>query len=576
MLAKDRFKQLQDLVSVSTKEELIWINGYLTGLVSNGHQSTNGHAVSPVIENTRQDNHAVKKITLVFGTETGNSKRVATHLAAIAKKKGINTKLAGLDQYRFTDLAKEEYFFVVISTQGEGEPPLTAKKFYDHIHENELSLPALKYSVLALGDTSYPQYCKTGEDVDTRLHKFGALRLVPMQKCDVDYEEDAQAWFEEVLKKLQQQDMPPVPEEVKPAVKKSAGKKYYAGTIITNIDLNDRGSAKQTFHIEISSEESVEYEAGDAIAIIPVNKKPIVEQIISLAAANPDEIVETPKAKGSIRDLLTNNLNICFLLSSTVKKYAAIIQQEIPDVRMDLVDLLRIYPVKEAAQFTEVIKILSSIAPRLYSISSSPAAHGGNEIHLTVSRHSFRVKEEQRFGLCSDFLGELPVGTALSFYIHKNRSFRLPALDKDVIMIGPGTGVAPFRAFLAERDATGATGKNWFFFGEQKFTTDFLYQAEMQNFKDTGVLTKINLAFSRDQAEKIYVQHRMLEKAGELYEWIQNGAYVYVSGTKDPMSKDVENTLVQIIEQQGKKTNDEARKYLVQLKDAGRYEKDVY
>ncbi|MDP4263729.1 MAG: sulfite reductase, partial [Bacteroidota bacterium] len=231
---------------------------------------------------------------------------------------------------------------------------------------------------------------------------------------------------------------------------------------------------------------------------------------------------------------------------------------------------------KDPSQFTEVIRILSPIAPRLYSISSSPAAQGNNEIHLTVSRNSFRVKEEQRFGLCSDFLGDLPVDSIVTFYIHKNRSFRLPAPDKDVIMIGPGTGIAPFRAFLAERDAAGAAGKNWFFFGEQHFTTDFLYQTEMQNYLQTGVLNKIDLAFSRDQPEKVYVQHRMLEKANELYQWISNGAFLYVSGTKDPMSKDVENTLLQVIEEQGKKTKEEAKKYLDQLKEENRYHKDVY
>jgi sulfite reductase (NADPH) flavoprotein alpha-component len=240
------------------------------------------------------------------------------------------------------------------------------------------------------------------------------------------------------------------------------------------------------------------------------------------------------------------------------------------------VDLLRIYPLKNPAQFAEVIKILSPIAPRLYSISSSPAAHGVNEVHLTVSRHSFRVKEEQRFGLCSDFLGELPVGTIVNFYIHKNRSFRLPAADKDIIMIGPGTGVAPFRAFLAERDATGATGKNWFFFGEQHFTTDFLYQSEMQTFFSTGVLSKISLAFSRDQSEKIYVQHRIQQHAKELFQWIMGGATIYISGTKDPNSRDIENSLLQVFEEQGQLSKDEAKKFLKLLESENRYEKDVY
>jgi sulfite reductase (NADPH) flavoprotein alpha-component len=243
---------------------------------------------------------------------------------------------------------------------------------------------------------------------------------------------------------------------------------------------------------------------------------------------------------------------------------------------MDLVDLLRIYPVKDAEQFKEVLQILIPIAPRLYSVASSPEAHGKNEVHITVARDRFLAQDEQRYGLCSEFLGDQPVGSSLTFYVHKDKNFKLPAADKDVIMIGPGTGVAPFRAFLAERDATGAPGKNWFFFGDQHFVTDFLYQTEMQQYKQTGVLTRFDLAFSRDQEEKVYVQHRMQQHASELFQWIDSGAAVYVSGTKDPMSKDVELALIRIIGEQGKLSADEAGKYLEQLRKEGRYSKDVY
>lgn len=572
MLEEARLKQLQDLVSSSTKEELIWINGYLAGLVAGGKPLPQFPAAASNGATT-----AVKKISLVFGTETGNAKRLATHFAGIAKKKGVNAKLVGLDQYRFTDLAKEEYFFIVISTQGEGEPPVPAKKFYDYIHENQLSLANVKYSVLALGDTAYPLFCKTGEDVDARLQQFGATRVVPLQRCDVDYQADAEQWFARVLNVLETPGVAASPvAENKPGIKKPAGKKYYNGTILTNINLNDRGSNKHTYHLEIGTDEPIEYEPGDTIGIIPRNRREVVEKIISLTGADGMQVLETTKVTAPLHELLTQHLNICYLLTSTIKKYAAIIGQEIPDTRMDLLDLLRIYPVKDAAQFIEVVKILMPIAPRLYSIASSPAAHGTTEVHITVARDRFLAHDEQRFGLCSEFLGDQPVNSGITFYVHKDKSFKLPAPDKDIIMVGPGTGIAPFRAFLAERDATGATGKNWFFFGEQHFTTDFLYQTEIQNYVQTGVLNKIDLAFSRDQQEKIYVQHRMLEKAAELYEWIDSGASFYISGTKDPMSKDVENVLLQIIEGQGKKSPDEAKQYLKQLEKEGRFEKDVY
>jgi len=576
MLAEERLKQLQELINTSTKDDLIWINGYLNGLVGNDNTNGNGHAVVPANGNGHTITTRVKKITLAFGTETGNAKKLATHLAAVAKKKNVNAKLADLSQYRVADLAKEDYFFVVISTQGEGEPPIPAKKFYDYIHENELALANIKYSVLALGDTSYPMFCKTGEDVDARFEKFGAKRVIPLQKCDVDYEEDALIWFEKVLTTVEEKEAIAHVDGPPPAIAtKASTKKYYKGTILTNVNLNDRGSNKQTYHIEIAADRPIEYVPGDAIGIFPKNRFDVVEKIIAITGVDASTEVVTNKVTAPVSKLLNSHLNICYLLTSTVKKYAAIIQQEIPDTRMDLVDLLRIYPVKNAEQFIEVIKILSPIAPRLYSIASAPAAQE-SEVHIIVARNRFLTQDEQKFGLCSDFLGDQPNGTAISFYVHKNRAFRLPAPEKDIIMIGPGTGIAPMRSFLIERDATGATGRNWLFFGEQHFITDFLYQTEIQNYVETGVLNKLDLAFSRDQEKKIYVQHRMLEKAGELYQWIDGGASIYISGTKDPMGKDVENALLQIIMEQGRKTAEEAKKYLEQMKDAGRYEKDVY
>jgi sulfite reductase (NADPH) flavoprotein alpha-component len=258
-----------------------------------------------------------------------------------------------------------------------------------------------------------------------------------------------------------------------------------------------------------------------------------------------------------------------------VKKYAAIVRQDIPETRIGLLDLLKIYPVKDAAQFLEVVSILEPIAPRLYSISSSPEAHGG-EIHITVTKDSFVVNGETKHGLCSDALSQLSTDHSLDFYVHRNSQFKLPAEDQSVIMIGPGTGIAPFRSFLAERDATGASGKNWLFFGDQHFTTDFLYQTEIQNWIQTGVLTRMNTAFSRDQKEKVYVQHKMHRHAEELYNWLEEGAYVYICGAKEPMSVDVENALLSIIQQQGKKNAAQAESYLNELIETGRFVKDVY
>jgi len=566
MLAEHKLKILQELTGSATRDELAWIQNYISSQL--------GPAVPG---QTAAQKFAANKVTIAYGTETGNSKRVATDFAAKAKKIGINAKLVSLDQYRLNDLPKEEYFLTVISTQGEGEPPEAAKKFYDHIHNNGFKLEKLKYSVLALGDTSYPLFCKTGEDVDEQLAKLGGSRIVDIQKCDVEYDEDANQWFEKVIKKLSEtgQQANAVVNVPVTAEKKPAGKKAYSGTVLTNINLNDRGSNKQTWHIEIAADD-IEYECGDSIGIVPENAVLTVEKILSLSKGiNAGKKIEYKKETYTIFDLLKYKLNISHLITAVIKRYAAIVGTEINETKMDLPDLLKAYPVKDTAQFEEVLGILNPIAPRLYTLASSPAAHNG-EVHVIVAKDIFTVNEEKKYGVCSAFLGAQKPGTEIKFFVQKNKRFRLPAPDKNIIMIGPGTGIAPYRSFLAERDAIGAGGKNWLFFGEQHFASDFLYQTEIQNWFETGVLTKINVAFSRDQPEKIYVQHRMWEQGAELYNWINSGAHIYLCGKKDPMSVDVEHTLTEIIEKFGEKTAEEAKEYFLQMQNEGRYSEDVY
>jgi sulfite reductase (NADPH) flavoprotein alpha-component len=581
MLVEPKMKLLLELLNSSSREELIWMNGYLAGLLAqpqHAQHAAPATAAAPAAI-AAEVKPAVQKITIAYGTETGNSKKVATDFASQAKKRGITAKLVSLDQYRLNDLSKEEYFFTVISTQGEGEPPATAKKFYDHIHQNGFKLNQLKFGVLALGDTSYPLFCKAGEDVDAQLLKLGGQRVVSLQCCDTDYQSDASTWFSNVLTQLTTAGSAAPAASVAvgtPVAKKGTGKKIYKGTILTNVNLNDRGSSKETHHIEIGAEEEVDYAPGDSIGIIPENSKAIVDTILALGFSNNGTPITFRNETDSIFNHLKKRINVAWLPERVVKQYAAIVKQDIPETKIGLVDLLKIYPVKDVQQFHEVVNILEPITPRLYSISSSPAAHGG-EVHITVARDTFYVNQELKFGLCSDFLSQhLTVGSEIDFYIHKNSQFRLPESGKDVIMIGPGTGIAPFRSFLAERDASGAEGRNWLFFGDQHFVSDFLYQTELQNWLQTGALTNISLAFSRDQKYKIYVQHRILEKAGELWSWLSDGAYVYICGAKEPMSVDVEQALLQVIQRYGGKTGEQAIQYLDQLKEEGRYLKDVY
>ena len=564
MLAENKLKALLNLIDQSTNEELIWMNGYLNGIVS---------SKSPVQETVAKS--GVNKITIAYGTETGNSKKLATEFAAKAKKQGIHAKVQSMDQYRLNDLSKEEYFLAVISTHGDGEPPAAAKKFYDHVHNNGFKLDKLKYSVLALGDTSYPLFCKAGEDVDEQLTKLGGKRLYPIQKCDVDYNAEAEQWFDEICKALNN-DGDATGSVVAPKIvsKKPTRKKIYNGQLLAHINLNDWGSNKETFHIEIEAED-VSYQPGDSIGIIPENNKAVVEEIIALTEIGDTTNVDYKGELISLYNLLHKKLNIVYLPERVVKQYATVTGKDVVVERCDLLELLKKYPVENADQFTEIVKILEPTAPRLYSIASSPEAHSG-EIHITVARNSFKVDGDTKYGLASDFLSHFDTSNTLPFYIHANNRFRLPEEDKNIIMIGPGTGIAPFRSFIAERDATGASGKNWLFFGEQHFVTDFLYQSEIQNWFETGTLTKVSTAFSRDQKEKIYVQYKMMQHGNEFFEWLHTGAYVYVCGTKDPMSIDVEQTIIDIIEKFGERSKDDAIKYLDDLKEDGRYITDVY
>ena len=564
MLGEPKLKVLLELIKHSSHDELVWMNGYLSGLLAREEKKEESIPAKP----------AVGKITIAYGTETGNAKRIATDFAARAKKNGINAKLVSLDQYRLNDLSKEEYFFTVISTQGDGEPPAAAKKFYDHIHQNTSQLSNLKYGVLALGDTAYPQFCKVGEDVDAQLSKLGGERFISLQKCDTDYASEADSWFDDVLKQLNIGSGSSARSAAIAVPKKSSGKKIFSGKVLANINLNDTGSNKQTHHIEIGADE-IEYQPGDSIGIIPHNSEKLVKKILENCCCDKVKKYSYRNEELTVYELMTKKLNISFLPDRVVKKYAAIVQQEIPDTKISFGDLLRVYPVRDAAQFDEVLQILEPIAPRLYSIASSPEAHGG-EVHLTVARDTFFVNDEVKYGLCSDCLSQWPVDSSIDFYVHHNDQFRLPADDKDVIMIGPGTGIAPFRSFIAHRDATGAQGKNWLFFGDQHFVTDFLYQSEIQSWLETEVLTRVNVAFSRDQKEKVYVQHKIKKYGKEFFNWLESGAYVYLCGAKDPMSVDVENTILEIIQSEGHYSPEKAGEYLNKLKEDGRYMKDVY
>ena len=364
MLDASKMKLVEQLVAGSQTEELIWLNGYIAGLLAGKNGVEQQLPVPPA-------RSSINKITIAFGTETGNSKKLASSFAARAKKAGINAKLVDLNQYRLNDIQKEDYFITVVSTHGDGEPPAAAKKFFDHIHTNGFKLEKLNYGVLALGDSSYPLFCKAGEEIDLQLRKMGAHRLVPLQKCDTDYETDAESWFEGVLHHLSNSSANPATAVETVVPKKSTGKKIYTGTILASVNLNDQGSNKETYHIEIEAED-VDYLPGDSLGIIPENPQHKVEAIINLLEIDASKKYTFRNEEYSVFDLLKKKLDIVYLPERVVNAYASLVNQDIPATRISLLDLLKIYPLKNSDQVEQLVSILGLVTPTLSSISSLP------------------------------------------------------------------------------------------------------------------------------------------------------------------------------------------------------------
>ena len=553
MLSESKLSLLQQLVQNASTEEIIWTKGYLAGfldknLIKNTVPSIENHTAVTV------------KPLIIYGTETGNSKKVASSLLANFKKNKIQAKAIDVFQFDIAKLEKENLVLFVMSTQGEGEFPQNAISFYESLKMSNLNLNKVSFAVLGLGDSSYPLFCNAGVLLDEVLLEKGANRLLPLVKADVDFAETVSIW-ESDLQEVLQNFGSNVTNEVKPVSSTVAsGKKNYLGKISHKVVLNDTGSNKETYHIEIESDDEISYEPGDALGVFPRNKEEEIKTIATYFNEENYSILADKNIRGLSKKLL--------------EAFSKLFELQIIEDRANLLDVIQKYQPKKV-KFEEIIALLLPIAPRLYSISSSSEAHYG-QVHLTVNLNKFKVGEEIKSGLASEFLADFPLGEPMEFYIHKNQNFRLPSEETDIIMIGPGTGIAPFRSFLAERDVTGAEGKNWLFFGEQHFVLDFYYQTEIQEWLTTGVLTKLDTAFSRDQERKIYVQDRIREKAKAFNNWLENGASIYICGQKNPMSQDVEQAIVEVISKERNITLSEAKQILEELENQGKYQKDVY
>jgi len=537
-----------------TPEQRAWLNGYLAGLLSADKlvvPSVGGTTEAPAIP-----------LLLLFGSQTGTAEALAGRLAKEARKHGFAARSMSMEDHAKINFAEEKRIAIITSTYGDGEMPDNAQAFWEMLKSDTAPrLEHCEFSVLALGDSNYAQFCQAGKNFDARLEELGAKRVQARVDCEVDYEDNAKLWFEGLMVSLSSTPSEkagaatPTPDaavEEKVTPVGYSKKNPFPARLKTNRKLNGEGSAKDTRHFEIVLEGSgLSYEVGDALGVMPCNCGDFVQEILDAAGLDGEQAVMTPSGvEKPLRLALTTDFDLKPFIT------------ELPPNGISAADL--------AGK-------LKKMQPRLYSISSSPKAHPG-EVHLTVGVVRFHIGGKLRKGACSTFLAErVNSDTPVPVFVHASPSFKIPkALDAPMIMVGPGTGIAPFRAFLEERRAIGATGRNWLLFGDQKSSTDFLYREELEGWRKDGFLTRFDTAFSRDQAEKVYVQNRMIENAAEMWTWLEEGGYFYVCGEAARMAKDVDAALHKVCELAGKLDPEAAIAYVKNLKTQKRYCRDVY
>lgn len=587
-LAPEQKATLNSLIQGLQADQLLWIEGFISGL------RAGSGAASPAAA-TR----STPELTVLYGTESGNSESLADQMAKAAKAQGFKAKAVNMADTKVAKLKDIENLLVIISTWGEGDPPETATDFYEEFMSDKApKLENTRFSVLGLGDTSYEDFCKMSKDFDARLEALGAKRISDRVDCDVDFDDDFEAWKKNVLKALEAEANPAAsastaaPAAAAPATVKYSRKNPYPSELSERVMLNGEGSAKETIHLEFNLEGSgLTYEAGDALAVIPHNAEDVVNDIIATTKLDADTPVLIKEQEYTLRNALTSRLDVTAISLPVLKRWNEIAKDAklekmlLPENKSDLqdylhgreiIDVLHDFPAKEVTA-DALVGIMRKLPPRLYSIASSPKAHPG-EVHLTVGVVRYDAHGRKRKGVCSTYLADrIEDGGKADVFVTPNKHFKIPAdNDLPMIMIGPGTGIAPFRAFVEERKEIGAKGKNWLFFGDQHYLTDFLYQTEWQDYLADGILTKLDVAFSRDQKEKVYVQDRMRENSKELYQWLEQGASFYVCGDASRMATDVDVALHDIIEKEGSLSKDEAAAYVKKLKDDKRYLRDVY
>jgi len=580
-LSPEQRASLNAVLPSLSDAQSVWLGGFLSG-----YQAARG-----------KGGGSMDPVTVLYGTESGNAESLADQSVKALKGKGLDARARNMADIKPSDLAGMKKLMVIVSTWGDGDPPDAVVDFHKKIMGEEAPrLDGVEFSVCALGDTSYEQFCKTGKDFDRRLEVLGGKRFLGRTDCDVDYEGAFQKWLNECLEVLDKQASSASPAVVAPVTTAAVeyGKKNpFPSELKDRALLTGTGSSKETIHLELSLAGSgMTYQPGDALAVIPSNRAEDVEAILKATGFNGDETVTLPKGEErKLMDALTHDLDITSLTKPILEKYNKVAASdrittltnkehsaELKDYLYgrQVVDVLEDFPVK-GLKPDDLAGILRKMPPRLYSIASSIKAHP-DEVHLTVAVVRYDAHGKGRVGVCSSYMADrVAIGETMPIYTHNNKNFKLPESgDTPIIMVGPGTGIAPFRAFVEERFEVGAKGKNWLFFGERNYSYDFLYQLEWQDHLKSGALNRLDVAFSRDQKKKIYVQDRILQQADALWAWLEEGAHFYVCGDAANMAGDVHNALLAIAQKQGGKSPEAAEEWIKELKKSKRYQRDVY
>ncbi|EOS9416340.1 NADPH-dependent assimilatory sulfite reductase flavoprotein subunit [Yersinia enterocolitica] len=589
-LSPEQLARLQAAVGEFSPTQMAWLSGYFWGMVN----QQPGAVVAPAVAAP-----AAVTITLISASQTGNARRLAEQLRDDLLAAKLNVNLVNAGDYKFKQIAQERLLVIVASTQGEGEPAEEAVALHKFLFSKKApKLPEMAFAVFGLGDTSYEHFCQAGKDFDNKLAELGAQRLLERVDADVEYQESAQQWRQQIVAALQArvpaQSAAAVAVTPSGAVDEITSSPYSKAAPLTaqlsvQQKVTGRNSEKDVRHIEIDLGDSgLRYQPGDALGIWFDNDPALVEELLALLWLKGDEQVSIDGQNISLSQALRSQLELTQNTTLIVDKYAALSRDEklialLADKpalqhyakNTPIVDMVRQAPSDLNAD--QLVALLRPLAPRLYSIASSQA-ETENEVHITVGVVRYNIDGRPRTGGASGYLADrLEMDGDIRIFIEHNDNFRLPVNpETPVIMIGPGTGIAPFRAFMQQREADGATGKNWLLFGNPHFTEDFLYQVEWQRYVKDGLLTRIDLAWSRDQAHKIYVQDKLREQGAELWNWIQQGAHIYVCGDANRMAKDVEQVLLDVVALHGAMDAEQADEYLSELRLARRYQRDVY